>query len=511
MRAYLEKISTYIAYFGGVALLSGLTLYAITQQLDTKVEALLAMGLALLGLYILAKPEEVKKFLVGRTIRYGSNALVMSVAFVGILALVNFLSNRHHYRQDLTANQQFSLSPQTIQVLQGLKEPIKLTAFFSEADPYQQEAKQGLEDLLREYTAHTNKLTYEFIDPDQNPALARQYQITTYGTVVLERGAKRQETLSVDEQGLTSAIVKVSSDEVKGVYFTSGHKEHDPNGYREDGYSQIKDLLEKDNYKVEVINLATVTDTLPSDLAVLVIAAPQTPFDDRELERLDNYLNEGGKALIMSDPNLEETFDDELRDRGLRLRDDVIIDPTSSFFGDVASPLVNNYNFSQITKDLSGLATFYPLARSVEKLENAPEGLQIVLLAQSSQNSWGETNLQQKTARYEQEQDTKGPLTIAASVEGGEAETRLVVFGDSDFVTNGLLGSVRGFGNVDLFLNTVNWLAEEEELISIRPKSPDTRQIVLTPPQMRLILYSSAGFLPLVILAIGATVWWQRR
>ncbi len=511
MRAHLEKISTYIAYFGMAALLSGLTLYAIIQKLDTRVEALLAMGLALIGLYLLAKPQEVKKFLVGRTIRYGSNALIMSVAFVGILALVNFLSNRHPYRQDMTANQQFSLSPQTIQVLQGLKEPIKLTAFFSEGDPYQGEAKQGLEDLLREYTAHTTKLTYEFIDPDQNPALARQYEITTYGTVVLERGDKRQETLSVDEQGLTSAIVKVSSDEVKGVYFTTGHKEHNPGGYRENDYGQLKSLLEKDNYKVEVINLATMTDTLPSDLAVLVVAAPQVPFDDKELERLDNYLNEGGKALIMSDPNLEETFDDILSKQGLHLRNDVIIDPASSFFGDVASPLVNNYSFSQITKDLSGLATFYPLARSVERLEDAPEGLRIVLLAQTSQDSWGEINLQDKTARYDKEQDAKGPLAIAASVEGGEAEARLVVFGDSDFVTNSLLNSVRGFGNVDLFLNAVNWLAEEEELISIRPKTQDTRQIVLTPPQMRLILYSSAGLLPLVILAIGAMVWWQRR
>ncbi len=511
MRAYLEKISTYIAYFGVAALLSGLTLYAITQQFNIRVEALLALGLALSGLYILAKPEEVKKFLVGRTVRYGSNALVMSVAFVGILVLVNFLSNRHQYRKDLTANQQFSLSPQTIQILQGLQEPIKLTAFFSEADPYQREAKQGLEDLLREYTAYTNKLTYEFIDPDQNPALARQYEITTYGTVVLERGDKRQEILSVDEQGLTSALVKVSSDEVKGIYFTTGHKEHDPDGYRENGYSQIKDLLERDNYKVEVINLATVTDTLPSDLAVLVIAAPQTLFDDKELERLDSYLNEGGKALIMSDPNLEETFDDELRKRGLHLRNDVIIDPTSSFFGDVASPLVSNYSFSQITKDLGGLATFYPLARSVEKLEDAPVGLRIVLLAQTSQDSWGETNLQQKTARYDEGQDIKGPLAIAASVEGGETEARLVVFGDSDLVTNALLNSIRGFGNVDLFLNAINWLAEEEELISIRPKPPDTRQIILTPPQMRLILYSSAGLLPLVILAIGAMVWWQRR
>ncbi len=511
MRAQLERFSPIIAYVGALALAGGLVLYAITRQFDLKARIPLVVGLVFLLVFIMIKPEKAKEYLTGRVARYGSNAAIMSLAFIGILVLVNFMSDRYHRRFDLTESKQYSLAPQTVQILTDLKEPVKITAFFTPEDPYQQEARQHLEDLLKEYAYYTDKITYEFIDPDQNPSITRQYGITSYGTLVLERGDKRQDTFAADEQGLTSAILKVSRDEVKAVYFTTGHKEHDPTISRPDGYSQIKEALEKDNYRVETINLATITDTIPSDMDVLVVAGPQVPFVDEERAALERYLNDGGKALIMIDPGQADPLGEILSKWGLRLRDDLIIDPIGSFFGDVATPLVSNYRYSQITKDLGGLTTLFPRARSVEKLEEVPEGVGVTLLAETSKESWGETDLKAQRVRYDEGQDTKGPLTLAASAQNEETKARLVIFGNSEFVSNRILDSIRGFANGDLFLNAVNWLAEEEELISIRPKPPEQRQILLTPSQMRLVLYSSAIFLPLIVLVVGATVWWQRR
>jgi len=513
MRARLAELSPYMAYLGLASLVAGGFIYLIDRRFDVKVEGLLAAGFLLLGIYVLLNPSQVRAALTGRTARYGGNATLMFLAFVGILFLLNFIASRHHRRFDLTELKRFSLSPQTIQVLKELKEPVHITAFLTAADPRRQE----LDDLLKEYTYHTDKVSYEFVDPDRQPAIARQFGITSYGMVVFVRGDKRQDVYVMDEQDVTSAILKVASDEVKGVYFLTGHKERDIQNYDLQGYTRIKELLEKDNYKVDVLNLA-VTTTIPSDAAVIVVAGPQVSLAQGELETLSAYLEEGGKALLMLDPGQENPFGDLLDKYGVRFRDDLVIDPPNSFFGDVASPLVVRYPYSQITKDLGGLATFFPHARSIEETQSKPEGVKVTPLIRTSDGSWGETSLEDlRHVAYDEGQDTLGPLTLAVSVEATassdeEAKTRLVIFGDTDFVSNSVLHSVRGaFGNADLFLNAINWLAEEEALISIRPKPPEVRRVILNSRQMRLILYSSVGFLPLSVLLMGAAIWWRRR
>lgn len=512
VQAQLKKFSSYIVLAGILSLLAGVTLYAISRRFDKNVEALLAMGLALVGLFILARPEEVKRAIIGRTARYGSNAGLMIVTFLGIVILVNFMADRHHRRFDWTEAKEFSLSPQTLNVLKELKEPVKIIGFFDPNNLYQQQRRQELEDLLKEYAYHSDKISYEFVDPDAQPLLARQYEVTTYGTLVFIRGDKYQNQFATDEQDITSGILKVSQDEVKAIYFTTGHKEHDPDGFDEAGYSQLKDALEDQNYKVETLNLATITDTLPADTAVVVIAGPQVPFEDKELETLKAYLSLGGKALILGDPNETDPLGDLLTRWGIRLRNDLVIDPIYAFFGDVVSPLVTEYRFSQITKDLGGLMTYFRLVCSVEQLEDKPEGVIITPLIETSDESWGETDLRNlQQIRYDEGADVKGPLTIAATVEENLAETRLVVVGDSDLVSNGILTSVRGTGNLDLILNAINWLAEEEELIAIGPKTRQPRPILLTPSQARFIAVSSIIFLPLIVVVAGVAVWWSRR
>ncbi|MGB9592966.1 MAG: Gldg family protein, partial [Anaerolineae bacterium] len=165
--------------------------------------------------------------------------------------------------------------------------------------------------------------------------------------------------------------------------------------------------------------------------------------------------------------------------------------------------------YSMITKDMTGLTSFFPYARSIERTGSTPEGATITDLITTSDQSWGETNLTQRQVQRD-DADVAGPLTLMVQVQKGN--TRLVLVGDSDFVANSVLNSVRGaFGNADLFINAVNWLAEEESLIAISPKTSDVRTVFLTPAQMRVILYSSALVLPVAVLIIGLVVWWRRR
>ncbi|MGQ9458814.1 MAG: GldG family protein [Anaerolineae bacterium] len=504
----LKTYAPYAAYLGLAALGGAAISFLITKKLDLVTEVLLGLGLFLVAAYILLRPGEVRQVLTGRQARYGSNTLVTSLAFLGILILVNFLAGRHHLRADWTAAKEYSLSPQTIQILKELQEPVHITGFLTPADS----RRTDLEDLLVEYTYHTDKITYEFVDPDANPALARQKGITSYGVLLFERGDKRQETYALDEQDITSAILKVSRDTQKGVYFVTGHQERDPDQFTQDGYSTIKQRLEQDHYLVQTLNLATITATLPSTATVLVVAGPQGAFAPEEAQRLADFLNGGGSLLVMSDPGQPVPLADTLEAWGVRFRNDLVIDPSSSFFGDVASPLVTRFQYHEITKDLGGLTTFFPLARSLEQITPSPQGVSVAPLVSTSPTSWGETDLNNRQVRYDPDVDVKGPVYLAVAARKTEGEGRLVVFGDSDFASNGVLWAVQGaVGNADLFLNAVNWLAEEKSLLAIGPEEPERRMMILTQPSMRLILYSTAGLLPLVVLIIGGIVWWSRR
>ncbi|MCC7353391.1 MAG: GldG family protein [Anaerolineae bacterium] len=508
-REQLKASASGIGWIGITVLILSFLAWQLGSQPKWLPQFLLVLGVVLVVLFVYLSPETVRAVFVRRQTRYGSNALVMTLALLGILFFVNVWSNNNHKRWDLTQNKQFSLSPQTIAVLKGLTEPIKITGFYV---PEQGSQRQQVEDLLQEYRYHTNLLQVEFVDPDQKPGLARQLGISSSGVLVFQRGDKKQESFAIDEQDITSNILKVSRDVQKTIYFTTGHGERDPENSDPDNYSQIKTILERDNYLVKTLNLATVTDTLPSDVAAIVVAGPTGPFAPQEADRLGKYLDEGGKVMVLADPTVDTGLDDVLARWGVTLRNDAIIDPASSFYGDVATPLVSRYNFHTITKDLGGLSTFFPLARSISATLSLTDTT-VTTLIQTSANAWGETDLQNPQASLDPAKDSKGPLVLAVAVEKTEEKSgRLVAFGDSDFASDNAL-SVRGtVGNPDLFRNAINWLAEEESLIAIGPKSPEQRTIrPLTDSDKSLLFYSTVIILPLAVLLAGCIVWWNRR
>lgn len=511
----LRQVAPHLAGIGLIFLLLALAARILGSDPKWLPEMLLGAGAVLIISYGLLRPREVAAALTGRRAIYGGNALLMSVAFLGILVTLNFLAARYHKRFDLTENKRYTLSQETIQILSSLQEPVKVTGFFTPDDLRRSE----VEDLLKEYAYRSDKFTYEFVDPEQHPGEARRLGVTSYGVLVFQRGGKRQETFGIDEEDLTSALLKVSRDEQRVIYFTTGHKERDPQSFQPLDYGNIRQVLGQDNYDVKSLNLATITTTIPSDAAAIVVASPQIPFAPEEVDRLDQWLSNGGRLLLLADPpapGAEDpmvAFSGMLAKWGVRLRNDVALDPVSSFFGDAASPLITRFPFSSITKDLGGLTTFFPVARTMELSDPPPEGITITRLLETTQDSWGETDLTNQQARYDPNADVRGPLVLAATIESQEKKSRLVVFGDADFVSNNILSSVRGaFGNADLFRNSINWLAEEEMLIAIGPKPPEVRTLQpLTPAQRNLIFYGSTIFLPLIVLALGGIVWWQRR
>ena len=307
MSRFAERYGFILGYAGLAVLVVGASWYFITREMNPWIEGLLIGGVVLEALFVLARPAQVRAALTRRGIRSGSNAVVMSVAFIGILILLNYLAGRYHQRYDATELKEHTLSPQSVQVLAEIDESIAITGFFA-ADDYQREA---FEKLLDQYLYHSDHLSYTVIDPDREPLRARQYEPSPYGGLLLQSGERTEVVYTPDEQDVTSALLKVVSEEKKVIYFLTGHQEHDPEGYGEDGYSGVASALRDQNYEVRALNLA-ITTTVPGDAAVVVVAGPQTALMDDELARLRSYLFNGGKALIMQDPLYDAGLDDRL-------------------------------------------------------------------------------------------------------------------------------------------------------------------------------------------------------
>jgi ABC-type uncharacterized transport system involved in gliding motility auxiliary subunit len=516
-----KRYASLIAILGLVTLIVGGLLYVVNQTFSLPVQIVLSVGVVLLAAAVILRPDAIQTALSGRRTKYGSNAAVMTLAFVGIVAVLNFLGQQHHKRFDLTENKDFSLSPQTIQILQSLKVPVHVVGFFTVGDPGETDAK----DLLEEYKTYSDKLTYEFVDPDVQRAFASQFQNPYSGTVFFIVGNKQQKAASIDEQSLTSALLKVTTDKPKVAYFIIGHGERDIQDTSNAGYSQIRQKLENDNYQIASLTLAT-TSTVPSDASVLILASPKAELAQKDLDTLSNYLRQGGRMVVLADPGLPDPLGPSLSAAyGFDIPNDFVVDIPNALLGDALTPVITHYPQHRITEQLGNLATFFPLARPVVLTNNPPPTVTVTSLAQTSSgddlgrpNSWADTGLKELSASQPNVQfnpadgDIKGPVNLAAAVENSDTKARLAVFGNSEFVSNSGLNMMAGqVGNADLFLNAVNWAAEEEALVSVRSKPPTNRQIFLTGPQLRLVFLSTVVLLPLAVIAAGVAVWWRRR
>jgi ABC-type uncharacterized transport system involved in gliding motility auxiliary subunit len=301
-----------------------------------------------------------------------------------------------------------------------------------------------------------------------------------------------------------------------------------------DGYSAAADALKRDNYKVETLVLAQQKD-VPADATVVVVAGPTSDLLPAEVDALRRYLARAGKLMVLVDPPVGEqvtpmpNLEALLREWGMALGSNVVVD-ISGATTEPSIAVAASYPPHPIT-DAFRTLTIYPLARSVDPIPGGASGRVAQPIVETSQRSWAESNLASLTSEQgvkpePESGDTNGPITIGAAVsappeaappaepaaepaaDAPKPETRLVVFGDSDFATNAYGGIS---GNPNLFANAVNWLAQQENLIAIRPKQADDRRVTMTPRQQSLALWASILIVPGIVFAAGIYTWWRRR
>jgi ABC-type uncharacterized transport system involved in gliding motility auxiliary subunit len=498
----------------------------------------LVAALALVLLHLVLRWDDVVRSLGRRQLKYGTNTLVLVLAVLGILGGVNYFVSRHTKRFDLTKDQRYSLSDQTRKVVGGLKEDVKITYFQRQRD------MAGGPDRLKEYEGLSERLKVDFVDPVQSPAKAQAYEARgPWPVLVVEKGDKRERLSSDSEQDLTNAIIKVNRSSKKMVCLAEGEGERSGEESGDRGYSGVKASLTKSLYDVKNVFLLR-EKKVPAECTMLVVAGPEKDLLPETTAAIRDYVKGGGKALVMVEPELKEHYPNLvalLKEWNIEAGNDVVVDVSG--VGQLVglselAPLAMEYPYHAITNGFR-LPTAYGEARSMQAGKATIEGVSAQDLVKTSDQSWAESDLALKgPIKFDDGKDRMGPVALAAvaTVKGSAPppvptpstspapgasaspsptpepakapEGRVVAVGDADFASNLLLGFR---GNQDFFLNTVAWLAEDADLISIRPKDPENQAMFLSRQVQQNVAWLALVLLPGLFVIAGVVSWWRRR
>ena len=450
------------------------------------------------------------EFLKARQTRYGAFVAVYLLVVIAIVIVANWLADHHNKTVDVTANKQFTLSDETKKVTGNLKKDVTIY-YFDRSDSYDR-----ARDMLDRYkNLNSSKIKVEYVDPEKKPDVAKIEGARAMGDIIIDNGEKKETAKGLTEEELTGALVRASKNGAKTVCFVNGSGEHTLAETDREGYSAMKDALEKNNYKTDTISLIEKPE-IPKTCSVVVVAGPKHDYLQPEIDALKTFVTGGGRAVFNFDPVLnlpQEKLGDTpalaalVAEWGVTPNGDVILDLSSAsrLFGQV-SPVVGSYEQHPIVRVMQDNATVYPLARSLEVKSPAEK------LFSSTADSYSLTNPKLPIKiESEIEKAKKGPFVLgaAATIGTGDKQGRIVVVGSSGWMANSVMSAP--VGNRDLALNMVNWLTSDEDLISIRPKEPEDRRLHVTGSAIRIIFLTSVVFLPLIVIVSGVSVWWKRR
>jgi ABC-type uncharacterized transport system involved in gliding motility auxiliary subunit len=504
-----------VAGAGLALMLTGVMLSA--ARITGGVFAAVATGLGLLLLVacLIANREAIATFGRRRAARRGADAVLATLFFTAILVVIQATSVRRSHQFDLTRNQRHTLAPQSTSLLDSLDHDVNVTAFYRQASLDRARAQ----DLLEIYARLSPRFHFDFVDPDRRPDAAERVGASVDDIVVECNGVSRRIRV-LTEEDVTNAILQVTRARAKVVYLTSGHGERDIDNREREGFAAAARALSEQGYDVRVVSLLNVRD-VPADCAVLLLPGPREDYFQDEVAAIDRYLRRGGAALFMLDPRFDFTrLSTALSRYHLRLIDAVILDDLVLDAGDrvfdVTVAKVRRYERHPITRGFN-FVTMFTRARPVQIVPDSTAiGVSAQYLGITDEEAWGETDMSSFSVGQATRDgsDLAGPLPIAAvstfspTIADSARASRVVVVGDSDFASNGFYGVL---GNADFLQNIVAFLAEDENLIRIRPRDSLGDSVYISAPQGRMVFAVCIVLVPLATLMIGAFVVVRRR
>jgi ABC-type uncharacterized transport system involved in gliding motility auxiliary subunit len=447
----------------------------------------------------------------GRQVLEGANVAIYTLVVIAILGLANWFVSRHDQSWDLTPNKKYSLAPQTLKLLKDLNQDVTIYVFDRERSFGQQH------DLLNMFSSASRHLKVRYVDVDRQPSLARQYAVRTYGTIVVAAGDRHFEAQRDTEESISNALIRLFKGQ-RTACFLEGHGERDLESSERAGYSRVKKEFEHESYLTKTVTLLQKME-IPSDCSMVIVAGPKADYLPQEVDTIRKYVSGGGRAMFMLDPAVDlPELSKLLAGWNVTVRNDLVIDENrvAQFLGtEPTMPLILKYGSSPIVQPIVREASLFPFTRSFSVGKEYKAGVTTDSLCETSDDSFGvaDFNPKMRQVSYRPGKDFKGPLTVAVSgTLSGEgekkAEGRFIALGTSMLPANAFLGFQ---ANRDLFMNMVDWLSADVDMISIRPKPPESQHLMMNAAQMSKLLWLGVIGLPLLIVAAGTMVWWERR
>jgi len=434
-----------------------------------------------------------------------------------IVVVLNFLNFNHHWKKDLTENKIHSISDQTKKALEGLQEDLNITVFVKAQE------RERAKSFFGNYTYLTKKVKVEYVDPDRDPQRAKALNVKKYNTAIVALGKKDTRVDDYTEEKVTNAIMKLMKTGVTRFCLVTGHGEKLLDNPGPDGLGQLKQELESQNFEVQSLNLLE-EGKIPEGCTVVAVVGPEKAFFEKEIELIDAWLKLGGRLVLALDPPVRSNSVVQkeligLADKwAIEFRHNLIVDPTSKLLGGNASvPLVGTYNKDHpIVKDFQ-IATLFPLPSGVDVKSTVP-GMKTWWVAKTTQRSIAKSDFKEiATGRVKvnEKTDKVEAHAVMAAVEGRAAGTkpdarpaRIVAFGTSNLVNNAY---ARHGANMDLFMNSLRWLADEESFISIKSREDGPVIPSLSQEQGRAIQFATMFLVPGGSLLWGLAIWLRRR
>lgn len=529
-----SQIGQWSSYVGGAGLLIGLLGVIWQGGFSSAVVIALIIGAVGILLWILMTPGEFRAFVTGRQTRYGTTAFFGTLVLIGIVALVYVLLQRAVITLDMTTDERFTISDSTRSVLHQITRPIRITGFYSSRSLQQREVD---DQFFRLYEVESNGLiSREYVDPDEEPAKAQKFGLEYDGQVFISflnsdgsvdfNSLARVPSTESQERDMTQAIARLLISGTVKVYFEQSHGELDPTDGSQQGLSGINNGIQESGLvtaPLSLSDLATSGGNVPEDASAVILARPTTDFNAAEIAVLDRYLKRGGTLFIMTDVLYNDDaflrqngeFNQYLwNNYGVRALDAVVVDPASSGQTnlDVVTSAIYPDNDIARRLDQNSSPPVFNLVRAVDVSGNPPADTPNGRVALSSDQSYGETNFkalgETNTFAYDAGQDIQGPLSMVVWAYSRSSGAKILLVGDSDFVTN---GQVQTGGNSILFTDGLSWLTGFGDKINFGIKAYATSPLLFVSGQnLDLIAFLTVIVLPGLVLISGLVVWVRR-
>ena len=503
----ITRLASILGALGLLLTAGGLGLPLLVPEAENSGSIVLGIGTVCLLGYVGIHFQGLVRGSRKRSARLGTHSILAILLATLAVGLTNFLADKHAPEWDFSETKNFTLSRQTYQVLRVLPRDVAIKVFTHEGSP----GYGSYHDLLTTYANESPHLTVEFIDPERHPDKAKDDEVTRIDTAVIESGPQKIYLQRASEAGVTNALLRVTRDLKKGIAFTTGYSEKSVSNTETPGLSRAADALSKQGYDVTTIDWR---DGDFDKASLLIIPSPSQPLPMDAVNHVTQFLRNGGRLLVLSDPSNKDSLDALLAQWGIQLGTGILADEQDRLGrGSPTALMVRTFTTHDITEDFT-TPIIFPVSRSVTFDATQGKDWDFVALAQTSSKSWEETTLTNTEPVFNEDQDPKGPFTVAAVLtskrvgQDQKPESAIVIVGNAAFATNGWLTYP---GNTDFFLKTMAWLAKEDALVSLTPKEPAFHPFVPNPSPEQALVFFQVLVLPLLVLFVGLSVWKRRR